>query len=76
LRMTYAHDWGPAAAEWEKLAAVFPERPDYPFNLAVCLEQLADSVGAARWYARAAALPGATAPILAAARRTEARPRR
>jgi hypothetical protein len=70
LVMTNARDWRGAAVEWEKLAVAFPERPDYAYDLAVCLEQLGDSVAAATWYQRAAERPGATEQILAAARRT------
>lgn len=70
LVMTNTRDWRGAAVEWEKLAVAFPERPDYPYDLAVCLEQLGDSATAARWYSSAAERPRATEQILAAARRT------
>ena len=52
-------DWGRAATEYEKLATAESLRVDFAYNAGVCHETLGDSSGAARWYARAAALPGA-----------------
>jgi hypothetical protein len=54
-----AGDWPRAAAEYLKLAEAFPTRFEYASDAGVCLESLGDSVAAAEWYARAAALPGA-----------------
>jgi Flp pilus assembly protein TadD len=42
-----------------KLAESVPTRFEYASDAGVCLESLGDSSAAARWYARAAALPGA-----------------
>ena len=54
-----AGDWVPAAAEYAKLAEAVPARVDYAYDAGVCFESSGDSSAAARWYARAAALPGA-----------------
>jgi hypothetical protein len=54
-----AGDWVPAAAEYAKLAGAVPTRVDYAYDAGVCFESSGDSTAAARWYARAAALPGA-----------------
>jgi len=64
-----ARDWAAAAGELEKLAGASPGDFEYPLNAAVCHEKLGDSLAAARWYARAAALPGAPASARDAARR-------
>ncbi len=56
-----AGDWSLAAAEYVKLAEVVPGRFEYASDAGVCLESLGDSSAAARWYARAAGLPGADA---------------
>jgi tetratricopeptide (TPR) repeat protein len=62
-------DWPAAAAEYAKLAAANPRRMDHAFNAGVALEALGDSVAAARWYANAAARPGADDEARAAAAR-------
>jgi len=64
-----AADWAGAAGELEKLATAFPGRFEYPLNAAVCYEKLGDSTATARWYARAASMPGATEREQSAARR-------
>jgi tetratricopeptide (TPR) repeat protein len=65
----HAGDWAGAAAELGKLADAVPGDFQYPLNAAVCYERLGDSTAAARWYARAAALPGAGQEVRADARR-------
>jgi len=68
-------DWAGAAGEYSKLAAANPGESDFAFNAGLCHETLGDRLLAAEWYRRAAALPGADADILEAARRTSsARP--
>jgi hypothetical protein len=62
-----AGDWNGAAEELVKLADESPENFEYPLNAAVCYEKLGDSLVAARLYARAAALPGASPEAKAAA---------
>jgi hypothetical protein len=62
-----ASDWNGAAEELVKLADVSPENFEYPLNAAVCYEKLGDSLVAARLYVRAAALPGASDRVKAAA---------
>jgi len=62
-----ASDWNGAAEELVKLADVSPENYEYPLNAAVCYEKLGDSLVAAQLYRRAAALPGATEKVKAAA---------
>lgn len=62
-------DWGRAGAEFAKLAAAEPARIEYAFDAAVCFESAGDSVAAAAWYARAAALPGADPEARRSARR-------
>jgi hypothetical protein len=52
-------DWTLAAHEYVKLAGAFPDRGGYAHDAAVSFEALGDSAAAARWYATAAALPGA-----------------
>ena len=52
-------DWPRAAAEYAKLAAVVPANADYAHDAALSFETAGDSLAAATWYARAAALPGA-----------------
>jgi hypothetical protein len=69
LLLGHAGDWAGAAGELEKLAGAIPLDIQYPLNAAVCRERLGDSVGAAHWYARAAALPAATDTVRAQARR-------
>ena len=61
-----------ARAQYELLVAAAPQRWDYAFNLGSALLKEGDSVSAARWYQRAAELPGATEAI----RRTAERSRR
>ncbi len=62
-------DWARAGAEYAKLSEADPTRVDYAYDAGVCFESIGDSTAAARWYARAAALPGADAE----ARRTAER---
>ncbi|MBI3540253.1 MAG: hypothetical protein HY076_08275 [Candidatus Eisenbacteria bacterium] len=64
-------DWSRAAGEWVKLADAAPAQVDYAYDAAVAFESLGDSTGAARWYTRAAALPGADPDARAMARRFE-----
>jgi hypothetical protein len=64
-----ASDWKRAGAEYEKLAAVQPARVDYAYDAGLCLESIGDSANAARWYARAAALPDADAEVRRSAER-------
>jgi len=61
--------WAEAAAEYEKLAAADSLRVDFAYNAGVCYETLGDTLRAATWYARAAALPGADEEARANARR-------
>ena len=59
VTLARAGDWRPAASEYQKLAGDRPARFDYAYDAGLCFESIGDSVTAARWYARAAALPGA-----------------
>jgi hypothetical protein len=68
LLLGTSDDWRAAARELEKLAGAFPDSLEYPLNAAVCYEKLGDSSAAARWYARAAALPAADPRVKDAAR--------
>ncbi|HEY6867881.1 MAG TPA: glycosyltransferase family 39 protein, partial [Candidatus Eisenbacteria bacterium] len=52
LALGGAGDWAGAAAEIEKLAAVYPQDFQYALNLGVCYENLGDAEAARRWYAR------------------------
>jgi len=61
-----------ARGEFEKLAAAFPGRYEYPHNAGACSIEIGDSLAAARWFDRAATTPGATARALAAAREIHA----
>ena len=56
-----------AAREYEALADSFPVESGYAFNAGSCLLRLGDSTGAARWYRRAAGLPGAAPQMVQAA---------
>jgi len=71
-------DWARAAGEYAKLAAADSLHVDWAFNAGVCEEARGDSAAAARWFARAAALPGADAETRARAERLARylRPRR
>jgi hypothetical protein len=64
-----AEDWAPAAAEYAKLAGAVPTRVDYAYDAGVCCESSGDSTAAARWYARAASLPGADDEVRQTAQR-------
>ena len=64
-------DWGLAAQEYVKLAGAFPDRGGYAYDAAVSFEAIGDSAAAARWYARAAALPGADDETRRAAQRLQ-----
>jgi hypothetical protein len=66
-----AGDWNGAAEELVKLADASPENSEYPLNAGVCFEKLGDSLTAARLYARAASLPGASAAAREAAARSQ-----
>jgi hypothetical protein len=48
-----------ALAQYLRLAKQFPENSGYAFNVGSCYYRMGDSVEAARWYQRAAGLPGA-----------------
>jgi len=63
VTLARAGDWKPAGAEYEKLAAAQPGRVDYAYDAGLCFESIGDSTSAARWYARAAALPDADAEV-------------
>jgi len=62
-------DWHAAIAEYVKLAGAESLRVEFAYNAGVCYETAGDSTQAARWYARAASLPGADAEVRATARR-------
>jgi tetratricopeptide (TPR) repeat protein len=47
-----------AQAQYEKLVTLAPDRWDYVFDLGSCIMRQGDSTTAARWYQRAAAMPG------------------
>jgi hypothetical protein len=64
-------DWTRAAQEYAKLAGAFPDRGGYAHDAAVSFEAVGDSAAAARWYARAAALPGADDETRRAAQRLQ-----
>jgi hypothetical protein len=66
-------DWAGAAAEVAKLVAAFPDRFDYALNLARCYEGMGDEILARKWYAKAAATPGASPAAKAAPLAYEAR---
>jgi len=69
MTMLAAEDWQAARSEGEKLAAAAPDRAMYPYDVAVCCLRLGDVGRAASWFARAAALPDASAAMKAVARR-------
>jgi hypothetical protein len=71
LLLGAAGDWKGAAEELVKLAEETPENFEYPLNAGVCFEKLGDSLTAARLYARAASLPGASAGAREAAARSQ-----
>ena len=50
------------------MAAAHPDDPVSAFRAAICRSQAGDSLAAARWLARAAALPGASEEIRETAR--------
>jgi len=75
LVLARATDARGASVEYEKLAAVFPDRVDYAFLAGRCFEALGDSAAAGRWYRRAAELPGASEDVRAEARRFGRPPR-
>jgi len=62
LALTFgrARDWERAAVEIEKLATAYPDNPEYPRNLARCLEEKGDSARASQWKARADSLEAAS----------------
>ncbi|MBI1797545.1 MAG: hypothetical protein HYR74_10890 [Candidatus Eisenbacteria bacterium] len=62
-------DWAPAAAAARGLAAAFPDRALYAYDLGVCYARLGRADSAALWIGRAAALPDAT-PEMREARRS------
>ena len=62
-------DYAMAAAQYAALADSFPDDIGYTFNAGSCYLRAGDSVSTARWYIRAARLPGAPAPMLALARK-------
>lgn len=64
-------DWRRAASVFERLARAEPDSVSHAFNAGVCFEAVGDSASAARWYARAARLPGADAEVREQARRFE-----
>ena len=66
LALGSAGDWRGAAEEIEKLVLVFPEDPQYPLGLSLCLGNLGDTLGMRR-NAR-------IADSLSAARRAGAKP--
>lgn len=55
-----ANQWSAAAREYRKLALQFPADPDLALDTGVSFEMAGDSLAAGKWYARAAALPGAS----------------
>jgi hypothetical protein len=48
LMLGDAGDWRGAAAEVEKLVSAFPDNPEFRLNLALCLGNLGDTLGAKR----------------------------
>ncbi len=70
-----AGDWNAAGTCYAKLAAADPADPQAAFRLAICRSQAGDSLEAARWLKTAAALPGASADIVDAARAAGLLPR-
>ena len=61
-------DWLAASAEYAKLAHRFPVDASYPYYAGLAFVVQGDSLEAARWVRRAAALPSADDEIRAAAR--------
>ena len=74
-RLAYAEfmgtlgNFGAARAQYQALVALAPQRWEFAFNLGSCLVQQGDSALAARWYQRAAAMPGAPERIVRTAER-------
>jgi hypothetical protein len=68
-------DWAGAAGEYAKLAAALPGNATYPYYAGLAFVAQGDSLEAARWTARAAALPSADEEVRAAARALEPRRR-
>jgi hypothetical protein len=64
-----ANDWARAATEYEKLAEADSLNAHYAHDAGVSYETAGDSTMAARWYAKAAARPGADDETRALARR-------
>jgi hypothetical protein len=62
-----AGDWPRALIEFEKLARADSASAVHAYNVGFCHESLGDSAAAATWYARSAALPGATPEMRQAA---------
>ena len=73
LAQTFARadNWGGALAEYLKMAGADSLDVESAFNIGVCYEALGDSLNAARWHLRAAALPGADEEMRAVARQYE-----
>lgn len=61
LLLGNAGDWHGAAGEIEKLMGVFPEDPQYPRNLSLCLGSLGDTPGMKRYIRIADSLSAARA---------------
>ena len=61
-------DRAACAAEFEKMARVYPEEPALLFDLGACREAMGDRAAAQACYRRAFALPGASQELLALAR--------
>jgi len=68
-----ADNWSGALAEYLKVAGADTLNVENAFNVGVCYEALGDTLSAARWYTRAAALPGADEQVRAVARQVQGR---
>jgi hypothetical protein len=64
-----AQDWRASADVAAKLATARPSNADYAYRAGSAYAAAGDSAAAARWFARAAELPGAPADALVQARR-------
>ena len=62
-------DRAACAAEFEKMAQVFPGEPSLLFGLGACRESMGDRAAALACYRKAFTLPGATPEMMASARR-------
>ena len=67
IALSRGEDWPGAAAEYAKLATVFPDSVDYLYYAGLAARAAGDPTAARTWLVRAAALPSADDEVRAAA---------